>query len=59
MRSADPGFKQTKVSPQGTSKREPVIHRVLTHTLNPSTRETEAGGSVSSRPDWSTEFQDS
>jgi hypothetical protein len=29
------------------------------HTFNPSTREAEAGRFLSSRPAWSTEFQDS
>jgi hypothetical protein len=35
---------------------------VVAHTFNPSTREAEAGGFLSSRPAWSTlqsEFQDS
>jgi hypothetical protein len=32
---------------------------VVAHAFNPSTREAEAGGSLSSRPAWSTEFQDS
>jgi hypothetical protein len=33
---------------------------VVAHTFNPSTQEAEEGGSlVSSRPAWSTEFQDS
>jgi hypothetical protein len=31
----------------------------MTHAFNPSTREAEAGGFLSSRPAWSTEFQDS
>jgi hypothetical protein len=32
---------------------------VVVHAFNPSTREAEAGGFLSSRPAWSTEFQDS
>jgi hypothetical protein len=32
---------------------------VVAHTFNPSTWEAEAGGFLSSRPAWSTEFQDS
>jgi hypothetical protein len=32
---------------------------VVAHTFNPSTREAEAGGFLSSRPACSTEFQDS
>ena len=32
---------------------------VVAHAFNPSTREVEAGGFLSSRPAWSTEFQDS
>jgi hypothetical protein len=31
----------------------------VAHTFNPSTWEAEAGGFLSSRPAWSTEFQDS
>jgi hypothetical protein len=32
---------------------------VVAHAFNPSTREAEAGGFLSLRPAWSTEFQDS
>jgi hypothetical protein len=32
---------------------------VVAHAFNPSIREAEAGGSLSSRPTWSTNFQDS
>jgi hypothetical protein len=32
---------------------------VVENAFNPSTREAEAGGFLSSRPAWSTEFQDS
>jgi hypothetical protein len=32
---------------------------VVAHAFNPSTREAEAGGFLSSRPAWSTKFQDS
>jgi hypothetical protein len=32
---------------------------VVAHAFNPSTGEAEAGGFLSSRPAWSTEFQDS
>jgi hypothetical protein len=32
---------------------------VVAHAFNPSTREAEAGGFLSSRPAWSTEFQNS
>jgi hypothetical protein len=32
---------------------------MVAHTFNPSTREAEADGFLSSRPAWSTEFQDS
>jgi hypothetical protein len=32
---------------------------VVAHAFNHSTREAEAGGFLSSRPAWSTEFQDS
>jgi hypothetical protein len=32
---------------------------VVAHTFNPRTWEAEAGGFLSSRPAWSTEFQDS
>jgi hypothetical protein len=38
------------------SFREPGV---VAHTFNPSTREAEAGRFQSSRPAWSTEFQDS
>ena len=31
----------------------------MAHAFNPSTWEAEAGGFLSSRPAWSTEFQDS
>jgi hypothetical protein len=31
---------------------------MVAHTFNPSTREAEAGRFLSSRPAWSTEFQD-
>jgi hypothetical protein len=31
---------------------------VVAHAFNPSTREAEAGGFLSSKPAWSTEFQD-
>jgi hypothetical protein len=33
--------------------------RSTEHAFNPSTWEAEAGGCLSSRPAWSTEFQDS
>jgi hypothetical protein len=33
----------------------PAEPGVVAHTFNPSTREAEAGGSLSSRPAWSTE----
>ena len=32
---------------------------MVAHAFNPSTREAEAGGFLSSRPAWSTKFQDS
>ena len=32
---------------------------MMVHAFNPSTWKAEAGGSLSSRPAWSTEFQDS
>jgi hypothetical protein len=31
---------------------------MVEHTINPSTREAEAGRFLGSRPTWSTEFQD-
>ena len=36
-----------------------VSQAVVAHAFNPSTREALAGGFLSSRPAWSTEFQDS
>jgi hypothetical protein len=32
---------------------------MVVHAFNPSTREAETGGFLSSRPAWSTKFQDS
>jgi hypothetical protein len=34
----------------------PMSREVVAHTFNPSTRETEAGGFLSSRPAWSTKW---
>jgi hypothetical protein len=36
------------------AKRVPVSRAVVAHAFNPSTREAEAGGFLSSRPAWST-----
>jgi hypothetical protein len=41
------------------SKKEACGRAVVAHAFNPSTWEAEAGRFLSSRPAWSTEFQDS
>jgi hypothetical protein len=35
-----------------------ISQGMVAHAFNPSTQEAEAGGFLSSRPAWSTEFQD-
>jgi hypothetical protein len=40
-------------------KKDIILPGLVAHAFNPITQEAEAGGFLSSRPAWSTQFQDS
>jgi hypothetical protein len=50
------GMKEGKKEGRKTKQKKPMVWPgVVAHAFNPSTREAEVGGFLSSRPSWSTE----
>jgi hypothetical protein len=53
--SVMPSAGEIVMGPRNSHKRDITSQVVVAHTINPSTQEVEAGGSLNSRPAWSIE----